>query len=131
MVNSKVCCNVKGLQLSKKWLKLIEYLKNKLASNGELFLQETHSISNEENAWADDFKGQVFSSHGSSNSRGVLIAYLGSQSFVVKNKRNDDTGRILIFNASIDDNDYILVNIYKYWSNNIRKYWSWINEGLE
>ena len=112
MTNSKVCCNVKGLQSSKKWLKLIEYLKNKLASNGELFLQETHSISNEENVWADDFKDQVFSSHGTSNSRGVLIAYLGSQSFVVKNKRNDDTGRILIFNASIDDNDYILVNIY-------------------
>ena len=79
-----------------------------------MFLQEAHSISNEENARADDFKGQVFSSHGSSNSRGVLIAYVGSQSFVVKNKRNDDTGRILIFNASIDDNDYILVNIYKY-----------------
>ena len=29
----------------KKQLKLIEYLKNKLESNGVLFLQETHSIS--------------------------------------------------------------------------------------
>ena len=115
MANSKVCFvtnNVKGLQSSKKRLKLIEYLKNKLESNGVLFLQETHSISNDENAWADDFKGQVFFSHGTSNSRGVLIAYLGSKSFVVKNKRNDDAGRILILDASIDDTDYILANIY-------------------
>ena len=49
--------------------------------------------------------------HGTSNSRGVLIAHLGSKSFVVKNKRNDDVGRILILDASIDCTDYILVNI--------------------
>ena len=42
--NSKVCFitnNIKSLQSSKKRLKLIEYLKNKLESNGVLFLQET------------------------------------------------------------------------------------------
>ena len=57
----------------------------KLESNGVLFLQETQSISNDENAWADDFKGLVFFLHGTSNSRGVLIAYLGS-SFLLKIK---------------------------------------------
>ena len=50
--------------------------------------------------------------HGTSNSRGVLIGYLGSKFFVVKNKRNDDAGFILILDVSIDDTDYILVNIY-------------------
>ena len=83
MANTKVCFvtnNVKGLQSSKKRLKVIEYLKNKLESNGVLFLQKAHSISIDENAWADDFKVQVFFSHGTSNSRGVLIAYLGSKS---------------------------------------------------
>ena len=60
MTNSKICFvtnNVKGVQSSKKRLKLIEYLKNKLESNGVLFLQETNSFSNDENALADDFKG--------------------------------------------------------------------------
>ena len=52
-----------------------------------LFLQETHSVSDDENAWADDFKGQVFLSHGTSNSCVVLIAFLGFKSFVVKNKK--------------------------------------------
>ena len=101
--------NVKS---SKKWLKLFEYLKNKLGSNEVLFPHETHTISNNENVWADYFKGQVFFWHGTSNSRGALIAYLGSKSFIVKNKRNDDAGRILILDISIDDTDCILVNIY-------------------
>ena len=63
MANSKVCFvtkNVEGLQYQKSLLKLIEYLKNKIESNGVLSLQETHSSSNDEYAWADNFKGQVF-----------------------------------------------------------------------
>ena len=93
-------------------IKIFWIPKKKLGSNEVLFPHETHSISNNENAWADYFKGQVFFWHGTSNSRGILIAYLGSKSFVVKNKRNDDAGRILIPDISIDDTDYILVNIY-------------------
>ena len=68
------------------------------------------------NGWEDDFKSQVFFFlHGASNSRGVLIAYFIFcifKSFVVKNERNDDAGRILIRDVSIDNTDYILVNIY-------------------
>ena len=59
MASSKVCIirnKVKGLQSTNKRLKLIEYLKNKLESNGVLFLQETNSVSDDENVWADEFK---------------------------------------------------------------------------
>ena len=45
MANSKLCFitnNVKGVQSSKNQLKLTEYLKNKLKSNGVLFLEERH-----------------------------------------------------------------------------------------
>ena len=85
---------------------------NEKESNGVLFLQETHSKSNDENAWADDFKGQVFFSHGTSKSHDALIVYLGSKSFVVKNKRwTLMLVVILILDVSIDDTDYILVNI--------------------
>ena len=35
--------NVKGMQSSKKRLKLMQYFKDKIGSNGVLFLQETHS----------------------------------------------------------------------------------------
>ena len=106
IANSKVCFitnNVKGLQSSKKRSKFIKHLKDKLQFNRLLFLQETHSVSDDENGWADDFKGQVFLSHGTSDSRGVFIAYLSSKSFVVNIKRNDGAGRILILDVTNDD----------------------------
>ena len=69
--------NVKGLQSSKKRIKLIEYFRSKLNHNGFLFLQETHSTIKNENSRVNDFNGPVFFHHRTSNSRGVLIAYLG------------------------------------------------------
>ena len=35
--------NVRGIKNSDKRIKIFEYLKNKVDSNGVLFLQETHS----------------------------------------------------------------------------------------
>ena len=42
----------------------------------------------------------------------VLLAYLGSKSFVVKSERNNHAGSILILEVTIDNTDYILINIY-------------------
>ena len=56
--------NVKGMQSSKKRLKLIQYFKDKIGLTGVLFLQETHSNSKVEQKWKEDFKGQVLFSHG-------------------------------------------------------------------
>ena len=47
--------NVKGLQSSKKRIKLIEYFRSKLKYNGFLFLQETHSAMKSEDTWVNDF----------------------------------------------------------------------------
>ena len=69
--------NVKGLQSSKKRIKLIKYFRSKLNHNGFLFLQETHSTIKNENSWFNDFNGLVFFSRRTSTSCGVLIAYLG------------------------------------------------------
>ena len=52
--------NVKGIQPSKKRLKLMQYFKDKIGSTGVLFLQETHSDSKVEQKWKEDFKGPVF-----------------------------------------------------------------------
>ena len=79
--------NVKGLQSSKKRIKLIEYFRSKLNHNGFLFLQETHSTIKKENSWVNDFNGSVFFSYGTSNSCGVLIAYLGKTSFVFNKQK--------------------------------------------
>ena len=72
--------NIKGLQSSKKRIKLIEYFSGKLTHNGLLFLQETHSTIKNKNTWVNDFNGPVFFSHGIFISYGVLIAYFGRTS---------------------------------------------------
>ena len=104
--------NVKGFQSTNKRLKLIKYFKDKIVSNGFLFVQETHSTVNDEIKWKDDFKGEVFYSHGKSNSCGVLICFIGSKRLFIRNKLSDNDGRILILDVDIDDENFILINLY-------------------
>ena len=94
--------DVKGLQSSKKRIKLIEYFKSKLNHNGFLFLQETHSAIKNENTWVNDLNGLVFLSHGANNSCNVLIAYLGKTSFVLNKQKTDKAGRIFILHVTLD-----------------------------
>ena len=107
-----ISSNVKGLQSTNKRLKLIKYFKDKIVSSGFLFLQETHSTVNDEIKWKDNFKGEVFYSHGKSNSCGVLICFIGSKNFFIRNKLSDNDGRILILDVDIDDENFILINLY-------------------
>ena len=104
--------SVKGLQLSKKRLKLFEYFRDKLSSNGILFLQETHSTINNELKWKDEFKGALFFAHGKSNSCGVLIGFLGNKPFTVVHEFSDKNGRILILDIIFDNCEYLLIKLY-------------------
>ena len=52
--------SVKGLQSSKKRLKLFQCFENKIGPNGILFLQESHSSKVTEKIWSDEFNGDFF-----------------------------------------------------------------------
>ena len=65
-----------------------------------------------EEKWIDNFKDKICYSHGKTNSCGVLIAIYGNLIICVKNKVNDNDGRVLIFEATIDGSDYLLINLY-------------------
>ena len=95
--------NVKGIQTSKKRMKLFEYLKSYVTTNGFVFLQETHSSIRDEKKWEDEFKGKLFFSHGKTNSCGVLIGYYGTKKIEVINKKCENSGRILLLEMNIDD----------------------------
>ena len=77
--------NMKRLQSTNERLKLIKHFKDKIPFNGFSFLQETHSTANDEIKWKDDFKGEVFHSHGKSISYGVLICFTGSKKLFIRN----------------------------------------------
>ena len=81
-----------------------------------MFLQETHSTKENKIKWKNEFDGDLCFSHGKSNSCGVLIGFsgvpIGNKTFTVKKRLCDENGRILILETSIDDSEFILINLY-------------------
>ena len=104
--------DVKGFRTTSKRLKLTKYFKDKIVSDGFLFLQETHLTVNHEIKWKDEFKGEVFCSHVKSNLCGVLICFIDSKKLFIRNKLLDNDDRILNLDVYIDDESFILINIY-------------------
>ena len=88
----------------------MQYFKDKIGSNGVLFPQETHSDSKVEQKWKKNFKDPIFFSHWKLNSCGVLIVYFGT--FIIKKQQTNKEGSILILDVSINDSEYILINLY-------------------
>ena len=64
------------------------------------------------NTRVSDFNGWVFFSHGTSDSCGALIAYLGKTSFALNKQKKNKAGRILILHVTLDTDQYILINLY-------------------
>ena len=91
---------------------MLEYLREKIANNGILFLQETHSSHDTVINWRGDFKGELFFLHGTTNSCGVMIGYLGSNKIKVNRIKKYNQGTILIVDADIDEETFVLINIY-------------------
>ena len=104
--------NVKGLQAISKRIKIFEYLKNYVISDSFIFLQETHSSVKDEKIWNDEFEGQLFFSHGKTNSCGVAIGFVGTKALNILNIKRDNLGRILVIEVKIDDSVFVLINIY-------------------
>ena len=100
------------MQAILKRIKIIEYLKNYVTSNGFIFLQETQSSIKDEKIWNDEFKGQLFFSHGKTNSCGVAIGFVGTKALNILNIRRDNLRRILVIEVKIDDSVFVLINIY-------------------
>lgn len=103
--------NCNGLGNKAKRLKVFTFLRDKL-KNGFVFLQETHSVGNLEKDWKLQWGGDMYFSHGTSNSTGCAIAF--SKNFPVKilNQAKDDNGRLLILEVSLNDEKFLLINLY-------------------
>ena len=84
-----------------------------MTNDATLFLQETHSSHATVINWHNDFKDKLFFSHGTTNSCSVMTRYLGSKKIKVNRIKNDNHGRILIMDADIDEETFILINLYK------------------
>ena len=103
--------NCNGLGNKSKRQKVFTYLRDKIKS-GFVFLQETHSVKNLEKEWKSQWGGDIYFSHGTSNSTGCAIAFSKNFSAKILNESKDDNGRLLILEASIKDEKFLLINLY-------------------
>ena len=92
---------------------MFEYFREKIANNGILFLQKTYTSHDIVINWRDDFKCELFFfSHGTTNSCGLMTRYLGSNKNKFNRIKNDNQGRILMVDAAIDEETFVLINLY-------------------
>ena len=64
--------------------------------------------------WEKEFRGFIYYSYGTSNSKGVaiLVPYYLTSKIKVTELKNDNDGRILIIHGSIAGTDLVIGNIY-------------------
>ena len=96
--------NVREIKNLDKRIKIFEYFKNKVESNGVLFLWKTHSCEKGKKRWNDDFKGTLFFSHGTANFFEVAIRYSGAKSFFLEEENEQEWSH---------EQNFVLVNLYK------------------
>ena len=109
--------NFKLLSLNARGIRSFDKRKtifNWLCKSGAdiCFLQETYSSKEVENIWRKQWKGDMFFSHGSSHSRGVLILVRERLDFKLLSSKVDDQGRYILVHAMIQDTPFLLINIY-------------------
>ena len=75
-------------------------------------MQETHSTLKDEVHWIQEFKGQLFFSHGKSNSYDILICYFGSKKLKIRNKIADKDWWTLILEIKLSNQFITLINLY-------------------
>ena len=77
-----------------------------------IFLQETYSTRDIENIWRKQWKGEMFFSHGSNHSRGVLVLIKNNSDFKIHSTKVDSQGCYIFLVAYTQDSPYFLLNIY-------------------
>jgi exonuclease III len=89
---------------------VLNYLKTK--HPGIVFLQETHTTSGDQIIWKNDWKGDIFMSHGSSHSKGVAILIPNNLDYQVNDTELDSEGRYILLNGIFCGKRMSLLNYY-------------------
>ena len=76
------------------------------------FFQETHRSIDDEKRWCNELNGNLYFSHGKTNSCGVAIVNVGSKSFVLAIQTAEKNGCFLLIETIVDDVKFVLINIY-------------------
>jgi exonuclease III len=113
---ARTACNVQFLSLNTRGLRNKEkrYTVFRQVKNVAdiVFLQELHCLEKDKNEWCNDWQGSMVLSCGTNNSCGVGILFKESLDHNIIDQIVDDKGRYIIMRCDIQDNSFILVNVY-------------------
>ena len=77
-----------------------------------MFMQETHSSDKTGKQWEQLRRGSIRFSHGTTSSKGVLIAFSEGLEFNITKEVTDKNGRYIVLQVDIQGNLYVLINYY-------------------
>ena len=98
--------NVRGLRDLDKRKSIFTWVKNQEADI--IFLQETYSTPDVVDNWKYQWSGEMFYSHGSNHSKGVLVLIRDTLQFELKSVKNDTRGRFVIVEALVQESPVLL-----------------------
>ncbi len=75
-------------------------------------LQETHSTNENEKRWKNEWEGNIIFSHGTSNIRGTAILIPKNTEYQISDKYIDTEGRLIILKLKIEQNHFVIANMY-------------------
>ena len=77
-----------------------------------ILLQETHSCEGDEKRWRSEFGGETLFSHGTKESRGVMICFRKKCPVQVRSVKRDEDGRSLFCEVRFEDTNLCVANVY-------------------
>ena len=102
--------NVRGIRDLNKRKSIFTWARNQKADI--IFLQETYSTPDVFDSWKFQWLGDMYYSHGSNHSKGVLVLIRETLQFELKPVKKDSQGRFVIVEALVQDSPVLLINIY-------------------
>ena len=108
---SGITLNTRGCHDALKRYQVFEFLKRD-HSVDFYFLQETHTLSRDENMWSMIWRGTALFSHGDSNRAGVAILFSPRTKVDIISKSDVLHGHLLHAHVKVNDNPFHLINVY-------------------
>ena len=104
-----ISLNIRGLNRVIKRRILFRLLHN--GKYDVLFYKKPMVIRQLKNVWSAEWGGDIFYSHGSKHSRGVMTLMRPTVKVENTSTTSDRNGRVLIVNLTIQDEEFCLANI--------------------
>ena len=105
-----ISVNVRGIRNNDKRRNIFEWVRRKRGN--VVLLQETYSTPDIEDSWKRDWGGQMYFSHGTNHSKGVLVLLAPGLNINMDQVKKDEDGRYVFIKGDILGHTLLLGSVY-------------------